>query len=136
MTSSVEDKEQIRELLASYCFHSDSGDAEAFVNLFTDDGVLDLGTFGVYRGGAALLEAQRRKGGQPAKVRHLTTNILIELKADKAEVRSYVAALDVGETPAKVIFAGHYYDTVARYDGRWRFKLRRARPLPIDTERP
>ena len=43
MTSTLENKEQIRELLASYCFHVDSGDAEAFVNLFTDDGVQDLG---------------------------------------------------------------------------------------------
>ena len=132
MTSSLEDREQIRELLATYCFHSDSGDADAFVSLFTDDAVLDLGNFGVYRGKATLLEAQRRKGGKPTKVRHLTTNILIELQGDTAETRSYVVALEVGDAAPKPIFAGHYYDTVVRQNGGWRFKVRRARPLPID----
>ena len=132
MTSVLEDKEQIRELLANYCFHSDSGEAEAFVGLFTQDGILDLGDFAKYQGREALLEAQKKKGGKPTPMRHHTNNIVITINGDAAQAKSYVVVFDVSEQIPKVVYHGHYFDDLVRENGKWLFKRRRARPLPIE----
>ena len=46
MTSMLEEKEAIRDLLATYCFHLDGGELNKWVELFTEDGTFDVGGLG------------------------------------------------------------------------------------------
>ena len=132
MTSLLEDKDQIRELMANYCFYSDSGQAENYVNLFTEDCELDLGPHGQYRGKPALLELQRQKGGKSTPIRHHTTNIVIEINGDAAHVKSYVLVLNLQNGTPAIIMSGHYFDRLTKQDGQWRFRRRAVKPDPVD----
>ena len=126
MHPTTEDKEQIRELLASYCYHVDSGQAEKYVELFADDCIVELGPLGSFKGKSALLELQQRKGGKPTQVRHITTNIVSSIQGDTAQVKSYVMALKIDTTPPTLLFSGHYSDDLVKLEGRWLFRSRRA----------
>ena len=132
MVSALEDKNQIHELLANYCFFSDSGQAERHVALFTDDCELDLGPAGIYRGREELLELQRRKGGKVTPIRHHTSNIVIDLDGDMARARSYVLVLNVDNQPPALVLSGHYFDTLIKQDGQWRFHRRAVKPEPVE----
>lgn len=133
MTSVLDDKDQIRELLANYCFYSDGGQADKHISLFTEDCELDLGMLGHIHGRQELLELQRKKGGKPTPIRHLTINIVIEVDGDRATARSYVLVLNTqGETPA-IVLIGHYFDSLVKQDGRWLFRHRVLSTEPVDS---
>jgi hypothetical protein len=127
VTSIAEDHERIRELLANYCFHGDSGRAQDYVELFSDDCVLDIGPYGTFEGKPALMQLQQRKGGKPASTRHFTTNIVIAVNGEEAQVKSYVVVINVGEQPPAIQFVGHYFDRLVKRNGSWKFQHRRVR---------
>jgi hypothetical protein len=133
MASTSEEKEQIRELLANYCFYSDAGRASAYLGLFTEDAELDLGPHGHFRGKAALKALQERKGGSPTSVRHYNTNIVISIDGAEAAVKSYVLAVNLGEQTPAMMFAGFYQDRLVKRDGTWLFQHRQVRTEPSDA---
>ena len=51
------DREALRELRAAYSHYWDEGRVEEFVNLFTEDGLLQLANVGDARGHDALRQA-------------------------------------------------------------------------------
>ena len=125
MNTSSEDKELIRELLASYCHYVDRSQAEKYVGLFADECTVELGPLGTFRGKPALLELQQRKGGKPTQIRHITTNIVSTIQGNSAQVKSYVMALKIDTTPPTLLFSGHYSDDLVKLEGRWLFRHRR-----------
>lgn len=115
----ADDHEEIRKLLARYCFAIDSRDAEAWADLFTEDGVFD------YKMGEPLVgrEALRHFVSTiPADRHHFTMNEIIEVDADNATVRAY--ALVTKESPPVISAVGDYEDTLHRTSGGWRFQRR------------
>ncbi len=62
----LEDREQIKELTAKYCWHVAHGEGEAVANLFTDDGVLDVSDsdFKAVRGREVAAEVLSRIGAR------------------------------------------------------------------------
>lgn len=125
MSSILEDKDSIRETLANYCFYTDSGQADRFADLFTKDGVWDGGPFGYCGDQEALRAFMKRTGAASVGLKHMTTNIVIDLDGDHAWVKSYVLVLGRADQGNPIFFAGHYHDVMVRRDGSWLFKSRR-----------
>lgn len=121
----MSDKDEIRELLARYCFALDADKFEEMAALFTPDGVWET-AFGTGTGRAGI-EAQANSiatGARPRRV-HLTTNIVIELDGDTATARSNWALIQNVPSGAPIIGSGGVYaDRLVKADGRWFFRHR------------
>jgi uncharacterized protein (TIGR02246 family) len=119
MPTAAEDLEEIRKLLACYCYAIDSSDAEAWANLFTEDGVFH------YALGEPLIgrEALRQFVSLvPDDRHHLTMNEIVDVDADSATVRAY--ALVTKESPPVISAVGEYEDTLRRTADGWKFARR------------
>lgn len=120
----MSDKEEIRELLARYCFALDADEFDAMAALFTPDGVWET-AFGTGTGRAGIVAQARSiaKGDRPRRV-HLTTNIVIELDGDTATARSnWVLFQNTPDGPA-IGSGGAYFDRLVKVDGKWFFRHR------------
>ena len=136
MTSALEEKEAIREVLYRYCYGTDSGDTELWVEGFTEDCVWDGGPFEAVLNGKEEMRAYHKPNSEASKeMRHLNLNAVIDLQGDSAHVVSYVAVLLNGE-PASIFFAGHYDDQFVKVDGQWRIKSRKLRKDLSEIDRP
>lgn len=120
----MSDKEEIRELLARYCFALDADEFEAMAALFTPDGVWET-AFGTGTGRAGIVAQARSiaKGDRPRRV-HLTTNIVIDLDGEAATARSnWVLFQNTPDGPA-IGSGGAYVDRLVKVDGTWFFRHR------------
>lgn len=127
MSTFLEDEKAIRELLSAYCYCVDRADADAFRELFTEDGVWDRGPWGRVEGRRALhdyMSAAALKKTDKVKTRHLSANEIVTVTQDTAAARSYVLVMDAAPTPPVALVIGHYEDQLAKVGGRWRFKSR------------
>lgn len=119
-------------LSIAYARSVDFRDYEAFVALFTEDGVLDTGI--ALEGRAAIEQAMARRPDK-LRSRHVLTNIFIEpLSETEARGISYLTLYRhvgpeslLGEPapfdgPAAV---GHYEDRFEKTDDGWKFKRRK-----------
>ncbi len=132
----IEDRQQIEELRATYCFLVDDGRPKELVDeWFTDDATCD---FRAVRGGSTLAVASRGRAEVcafftrivPALLEdmcHTTHNHRIALDGDLASGDCYfeVTARDASSGEA-VVGAGRYVDRYRRVDGHWRFVQRNA----------
>lgn len=127
--SLLEEKDRIRELLASYCFHYDEAQFDRWLALWTDDGILDVD--GQQIRGRAGLEAFTQAAvlvdGKPP-MKHLVLNEIISVEGDTASARCYLLVVrrpaDGAIVPST---AGTYEDRLVKRDGRWYFAQRRLR---------
>ncbi|MBM3347974.1 MAG: nuclear transport factor 2 family protein [Betaproteobacteria bacterium] len=123
MALSAADKLEIMELVSRYNWAIDHDHAEEWVDLFTADGRFLID--GEVRGEGCdnLLAYTRKSAAAGNKKRHWTSNALIEGDGDRARLRLYIMALDISEGIRPYIM-GEYDDTLARVDGRWKFRER------------
>jgi uncharacterized protein (TIGR02246 family) len=126
MPTAVEDKAEIRELLAEYCFRLDDGNYDEMAALFTSDGVWDT-AFGKATGQAAIAELARslRAGAERPRAVHLVTNIVIAIDGDRARVRSNWMVMQNSAEGPKVGSGGAYRDEIERRDRSWLFRYRK-----------
>jgi len=125
MTTVLEDKDAICDILARSCFYSDTCQFEKNANLFTEDCEWDGGAAGHQKGRANVM-AFFKLGAEP-KFRHCVSNIQITIDGDEAHAISYLQVLSIREPVPVIIFSGIYLDHLVRRDGRWLFKLRKVR---------
>jgi len=124
----LEAKDDIRELRASYCYHVDDRDGEAFASLFVDDAVLDFGSAGVYRGREELREfVESVVPDHYAFIVHMVHNPVIDVDGDAATGRWYFEAPATTAGGTDVWIQGQYDDEYERVDGEWRFSSVEAR---------
>jgi hypothetical protein len=124
--SALEDKDAIRELLAEYCFLLDSQRLREFGELFTEAG-LWVSRNGSAAGPAAIEALLRKIGSESAPElgrKHFTTNIVIRLNGDSAEVISNFLVVRDSATGPVIAVAGTYRDVVARQGAKWLFRSR------------
>src|ERR1700722_19425303 len=116
MANEEADKNAIRELLATYCFHLDSYRFVEMAALFTEDGTWDT-AFGKGTGRAGIV-TQAESIGTPDAPRpkriHLTTNIVIGLNGDQATVRSNWTVIQNSTSGPKISSGGAYEDQVVK----------------------
>jgi len=127
MANEETEKNAIRELLATYCFHLDNYRFAEMAALFTEDGTWDT-AFGKGTGRAGIV-AQAESIGKPGAPRprrvHLTTNIVIALNGDAATVMSNWTVIQNSEGGPKIGSGGAYQDQVVKQNGQWLFKYRK-----------
>ncbi|MDR3533824.1 MAG: nuclear transport factor 2 family protein [Rhodopila sp.] len=120
----MSDKDEIRELLARYCFALDADRFEEMAALFTPDGVWET-AFGTGTGRDGIV-AQARSiatGPRPRRV-HLTTNIVIDLIGDTATAQSNWVLIQNSPTGPTIGSGGGYSDRLVKVGGQWFFQHR------------
>jgi 3-phenylpropionate/cinnamic acid dioxygenase small subunit len=131
VTTTLEEKDAIRETIASYCFYFDGGEFDQWLELFTDDCVYDAGHMGMHRGkeGLRALVADVKKtlppGGKPA-LKHCVSNEIVRVTGAEATAQSYVTvyfAKGANEIVPGLI--GRYEDRLVKRGGRWLFQSRK-----------
>jgi len=122
----LEDRGQIIELTARYCWHIAHGEGEAAANLFTDDGVLDMtdADFKPVRGREAILKFYRASVREPEVALPFIHNHIIELSGDDARGTCAIEAR-FSRNGESVTAAGYYEDKYRREGGRWLFAERK-----------
>ena len=125
-TLDVADRLDILDLYARYSVLFDTGQAEAWADLFTPDGTFFIvGGPSLY--GTAELEpfAERRYRDTPG-IRHIVSNVIVEPAGDGARGSAYVVVLGGVDDGAatQILTLGGYDDRLARTESGWRFESR------------
>lgn len=128
----LEDRSAIEELKARYARGADAvfgtpgpASATALADLFTDDGVLDLGPFGRFEGRAALLAAFETTLPQGTKWSvHYIVSPLITIDGDAATGHWYylIQALPAQPGATVIQIFGSYADKYVRCGDAWKIK--------------
>jgi ketosteroid isomerase-like protein len=123
----LEDRDQIKELTARYCWHVAHGEGEAVANLFTDDGVLDVrdSEFKAVRGRDALLKFYRASVREPDVALPFIQNHIIELSGGDDAHGTCCIEARFARNGESVTAAGYYEDKYRRERGQWRFVERK-----------
>jgi hypothetical protein len=150
----LEDDRAIRELLASYGFNADQGRAEAYVDMYTEDGALDLsrGAPWAQKEGGSVPDEERedevviRFEGQEALRGFITdpdghkrlegrclhfmgNNLKTRINGEQAVAESYNLTLLRRENEFVLFNAAVNRWTLRKVDGQWRIKeCKRRRP--------
>jgi hypothetical protein len=147
----LEDKEAVLETLTRYAWTIDHGPDDEWLDLFTDDAVVEIR----YRQGAALARAAEgvltesgvRHTGRaqliPFKAghtrspdkwhKHVIADFVVEIEGDTARSKCYQVRVDETDGLVHVRGFGRYLDRLVRgADGRWRFVERVVEVEAID----
>jgi len=127
MSTALEDKDAIREVMAQYCFALDDGRFDDMAACFTEDGTWHT-AFGKATGRKAIAEfaaglRAHRPGPTPRAIHHVT-NIVIALSGDSAKVRSNWTTVQNSPQGPKIGSGGAYDDEMARVGGQWLLSYR------------
>lgn len=122
----AEDRLDIQQLIYGYAWALDTGDADRFVALFSDDAVLLWDAFEQpeeWRGHTelrAFIEDFRDLPSTAGRQHHVS-NVLIAGEGDRAQATAYIAVMvrqESGTCPVTVL--GWYDDEFVRCPGGWR----------------
>jgi hypothetical protein len=125
----LEDIEEIRTVLTDYGRYLDAHDLISYSNLFSKEGEW-VGGFGTGKGPAGVLALMQKNLGatatsRPGSTYHLLTNFLIDVRGDTATAWSrWNFVVTSSDNNPKILYGGHYDDTLIRENGRWKFKKR------------
>ena len=123
---STEDRLEIADIMARYCWAIDQRRWDGFVDLFTDDCRLDFGdVMGVFEGHAGIERFTGVMTGLDLFMRHYSTNLVVDGDGREAVARSYVLAI-TGNATSRNQATGRYEDRLVKTSGRWRIRERRA----------
>src|SRR5262245_28254642 len=128
MALTTEDRLAILDLIARYNHALDAGDKEAYAATWAEDGVFELGTQETVRGRAALRERFANPPPEGVRLRHWSTNAIIEGDGDRATLRLYVMAMRIDPQGRQIGFSGVYDDRLERVSGAWKFAHRHLTP--------
>ena len=112
----------------------DFGDPDLYVTMFTEDGILDVGS-GEIKGRKAIRDVIAKmpnsrtteNGLRPASGRHNISNIVIKVNGNKATARAYWFHYSNNNPERRGVFSGygHYEDEMVKTNGQWFFTKRR-----------
>jgi hypothetical protein len=129
---SLQDRLEIQDLYARYCWALDTGDTDAYVALFTEDAEATEETpNGVEsrRGHAEIRKLVlkfHRRADFPGHQHHMSQFVFEPDtlgRVDHWQVRSYAwATINHPPAPPHLHWCGHVRDVIARVDGHWRIR--------------
>jgi hypothetical protein len=120
----ADDRLEILNLLGKYNFAIDFGEAEAWADTFTGDGIFEspLST----ASGRDALVAFAQAGAAAKGVRHWVNNVVIDGHGNHATANVYLVLWQMGnEGGPQSLVAGRYSDTLTKVAGAWKFKHRK-----------
>jgi uncharacterized protein (TIGR02246 family) len=142
----IADRLQIEQVWTRYALALDTGDADALGVLFTDDALFDVAGK-PFKGREAIKQFARgmrerfkldtrpavdERGRRFTPIRHVLSNLVLDVKGDTATADSYWTELLASGRdasgrgrPPTVLNAGRYHDTFVKQKGRWLIKERR-----------
>ena len=124
---SVEDRLEILELFARYSWAFDTGDADAYASVFTEDGVMEGGSKRI--AGRDELRAFVRRLWDPAvATQHWTTNHLLSGSSAACTSTCYLVEVESTDAQAHVALVGCYRDDLVREPDGWHIAHRRFSP--------
>lgn len=119
---SLEDREAIKELRASYCYRIDDRDWEGFAALFTPDAHLNFGRIGSFDGRSEVRRfAEEIVGEGHPFLAHMIHDPVIDLNDDQATGRWYFEVPCTFEDGSAGWIQGTYLDEYRCVDGEWYF---------------
>jgi ketosteroid isomerase-like protein len=118
------DREALRELRARYTHCYDSGDLEGFLDLFTEDGLLQLAQTGFARGRDELRRALAGPMQAMEFAIHFTSDELTEFAGPTSARARSRFAVHTGRKP-NIQGAGTYLDEYQLTERGWKFRARR-----------
>lgn len=128
------DRVAIEDLIATYLYRLDHGQAVSLAELFTEDGVLDVAATGPLTGPDAI-RAYYAKRSTTRTTRHVSTNLYVifddPTHAHAVHTLTYYAAEGAPPLPAMApAGVADYSETLVKgADGKWRFKHRKPTPI-------
>lgn len=131
------DYAEIQQLYSRYSIGVDSGNAEMFAGVFTNDGTFELPGGKTIQGRKQLAEVAASPADDkgPTNVSHVPVNIAIDASPDGATGTAYFLRVKLGESgkPSTLTGGGIYRDTFVKTSEGWRIKKRivqRAHSIP------
>lgn len=122
------DRLDIQEALSRYAIHVDTGDAQRFSQLFTEDCVWAWEAIGLrIRGRAQVRYLGEMVYRHTRGAQHAVSNVVIEVRGDSASAISQVAVLLSKTEGIYPVMVGYYEDSLVRVEGRWLIAERRVR---------
>jgi len=118
MVTSPDDRDAIRELLALYCWYIDTGVAEEWADLYTEDGRFEGNGAPIVGREALRAFASTLDSGS---MHRMVTNEVIDVDDGDATCRSSILITSGGT----IVMTGRVYDELRRVGGRWRIAHRR-----------
>lgn len=119
----LEDIEEIRRLKVRYAQAVDAGfDVDTLMSLFTDDAVLDGGSFGVSTGSHAIREFYERNREELTFTRHFLCGSVIDIDPSGTEASGQWYLWEVGTFKGEAILTAITYDdTYRKVNDSWKF---------------
>ena len=130
---SAQDERAIGALLLSYGSAIDRRDWDKFRACFSDDCECDYGSFGKWRGPAAITLYMKQAHADVGATMHRITNIEIAMGDGRADARSYVDALLLPMSDGGPVHhaVGYYDDQLIRTSNGWRIARRQFVPVKL-----
>jgi 3-phenylpropionate/cinnamic acid dioxygenase small subunit len=129
---------EIQQLYARYAQGTDFGNADMWLNVFTEDAVFRIGEKEQYVGRAQMTEWRRQsfaRRGATYNYRHWTGSWVISPTPDGgATGRVYWMAFDPTAKVLAVVDTGYYDDIYVKTPSGWRIQQRHAHPDPRTSE--
>ena len=126
----TQDYIEIEQLYAKYNHALDSGDAAAWADTYTADGVFRKTTVGR---DALLKFVENFSKSSGGAFRHWNSNRTVVGTADGADGSVYLMLWNVGVKPQAIVTTGIYIDKLVKTPAGWRFK---SRDIKGDTPPP
>lgn len=124
MSSALEDKDAIREVMARYCHALDQCRFANVAALFAPDGewTTDYGTARGREEIEALLRGVVPVKGEGPQRKHYITNVIISLETDTARAVSDYLVVRESDHGLLPVMGGTYRDTFVKLGGGWFFR--------------
>jgi hypothetical protein len=118
------DRLDILDLYARYSLLFDTGQADAWADLFTPDGRFYIvGGPSLYGTGELRSFAGRRHEDTPG-IRHLVSNVVVEPNGSGVQGSAYVVVLGTVDDGLEILTLGGYEDHLVKLETGWRFRSR------------
>ena len=123
----LEDLAAIQQLFIDYGEHLDSGDFEAYAQLFAEDGEVLLGAMGRAKGrGEIKALMQTALAGTLGSTFHIVSSPRVEMNGDRANSTvMWSVATIAPDGLARLTMVGHHVDQLVKTDGIWYFQRRK-----------
>lgn len=121
------DKAQIAEVLIRYATGIDSKDWALFRTCWADEVDIDYGELGTFTDADAFTTLMEQIHGGMGQTYHRISNIVVDVRADRATARCYVHAVLMavpGDAGSWIDALGHYDDELSRTADGWRIVKR------------